>query len=78
MFADSMLETSWAQRSRRSWMTLTSFGLQVLVVGLLLWILKVSAVLTVRATAGFISASVLRNEKRREMSCQTSWRKPDP
>jgi protein TonB len=36
MFADSMLETSWAQRSRRSWMTLTSFGLQVLVVGLLL------------------------------------------
>jgi protein TonB len=36
MFADSMLETSWAQRSRRSWMTLTSFGLQALVVGLLL------------------------------------------
>ena len=36
MFADSMLETSWAQRSPRSWMTLTSFGLQALVVGLLL------------------------------------------
>src|SRR5712692_1694345 len=36
MFADSLLETSWAQRSRRSWMTLTSFGLQALVVGLLL------------------------------------------
>jgi len=36
MFADSMLETSWAQRSRRSWTTLTSFGLQVLVVGSLL------------------------------------------
>ena len=36
MFADSMLETSWAQRTRRSWTTLTSFGLQALVIGLLL------------------------------------------
>jgi len=36
MFADSMLETSWAQRGRRSWTTLTSFGLQAIVGGLLL------------------------------------------
>ena len=36
MFADSMLETSWAQRLRRSWTTLTSFGLQALIIGLLL------------------------------------------
>ena len=36
MFADSMLETSWAQRTRRSWTTLTSFGLQAVVIGLLL------------------------------------------
>jgi periplasmic protein TonB len=36
MFADSMLETSWAQCTRRSWTTLTSFGLQVLIVALLL------------------------------------------
>jgi protein TonB len=36
IFADSMLETSWAQRARRSWTTLTSFGLQVLALGLLL------------------------------------------
>jgi periplasmic protein TonB len=36
MFAESMLETSWAQRTRRSWTTLTSFGLQALVIGLLL------------------------------------------
>jgi protein TonB len=36
MFADSMLETSWDQRSRRSWTTLSSFGLQALVVGILL------------------------------------------
>lgn len=36
IFADSMLETSWAQRTRRSWTTLTSFGLQVLALGLLL------------------------------------------
>lgn len=36
MFADSLLETSWAQRSRRSWTTLTSFGIEALVIGLLL------------------------------------------
>jgi len=36
MFTDSMLEVTWAQRSRRSWTTLTSFGLQVLVISLLL------------------------------------------
>lgn len=38
MFADSLLETSWAYRGRRSWATLTSFGLQAVVVGLLLLI----------------------------------------
>jgi len=36
MFAESRLESSWAQRTRRSWMTVTSFGLQSLVIGLLL------------------------------------------
>jgi protein TonB len=36
MFAESMLETSWGQRTRRSWTALTSFGLQALVIGLLL------------------------------------------
>src|SRR5438876_5638603 len=36
MFAASILETSWAQRSRRSWTTLSSFGLQALAMGLLL------------------------------------------
>jgi|SRR5579864_3034220 len=38
MFADSLLESSWAHRSRRSLMTLTSFGMQAVVVGLLLLI----------------------------------------
>jgi len=38
IFASSMLETSWAQRSRRSWTTMTSFALQALVVGSLLLI----------------------------------------
>lgn len=38
MFADSLLDTSWAHRSRRSLTTLTSFGLQSVVVGLLLLI----------------------------------------
>ena len=36
MFADSMLEISWAQRSRRGWMTLTSFALQAVSAGFLL------------------------------------------
>jgi periplasmic protein TonB len=35
MFADT-LHSSWAKRSRRGWTTLTSFGLQALVTGLLL------------------------------------------
>jgi protein TonB len=38
MFADSLLETSWAHRGRRSWTTLTSFGLQAVVVAVLLMI----------------------------------------
>lgn len=36
MFGDSLLEASWAQRSRRSWTTLTSFGLEALAIGVLL------------------------------------------
>ena len=36
MFADSILETSWAHRGRLSWTTLTSFGLEALLIGLLL------------------------------------------
>ncbi len=36
IFADSLIETSWAQRIRRSWTTLTSFGVQVLAIGCLL------------------------------------------
>jgi len=38
MFADSLLETSWTHRGRRGWTTLTSFGLQAVVIGLLLMI----------------------------------------
>ena len=36
MFAESLLENSWAQRSRRSWTTATSFGLQAIAIGVLL------------------------------------------
>jgi protein TonB len=36
MFAESLPETSWGQRTRRGWTTLTSFGLQALVIALLL------------------------------------------
>jgi protein TonB len=35
MFADT-LDSSWAERARRGWSTLTSFGLQALVAGLLM------------------------------------------
>ena len=36
MFADSLLDASRGQRSRRSWTTLTSFGLEAIIIGLLL------------------------------------------
>lgn len=36
MFADCMLETSWRHRSRRSWTTLGSFGLQAIALVFLL------------------------------------------
>ena len=38
MFADSLLETSWSHRGRRGWTTLTSFGLQAVIIGFLLLI----------------------------------------
>ena len=52
MFADSLLESSWAQRSRRSWTTLTSFGLEALAIGVLL-------VLPLWKTVGMPSAHAL-------------------
>src|ERR1700722_13149550 len=36
MFADCLLESSWRQRTRRGWTTLSSFGLQAAVMGILL------------------------------------------
>jgi periplasmic protein TonB len=36
MFADSLLDTPWADRSRRGWTTLTSFALQAVAAGVLL------------------------------------------
>lgn len=38
MFTDSILKTSRAQRSRRNWTALTSFGLQAVMIGILLLI----------------------------------------
>ena len=38
MFAESMLEISWAQRTRRGWTTLTSFGLQAFLLATLITI----------------------------------------
>jgi periplasmic protein TonB len=58
IFADSMLQTSWAQRSRRSWTTLTSFGLQAVIVGLLLLVplLRTVGLPTARTVSTPISA----------------------
>ena len=63
MFAESMLETSWAQRTRRSWTTLTSFGLQALIIGCLL-------LLPLWKTIGLPAARVL--------SGPLSWGTPAP
>jgi periplasmic protein TonB len=64
MFADSMLETSWSQRARRSWTTLTSFGLQAVVIGLLL-------LLPLLKTVGLPSV-------RRTVSTPISMGRPEP
>ena len=63
IFSGSMLETSWAQRSRRSWTTLTSFGLQAVVMGLLL-------LLPLWRTVSLPSA--------RSLSAPISWGAPAP
>jgi protein TonB len=63
MFAESMLETSWAQRTRRSWTTLTSFGLQALMIGLLL-------LLSLWKTVGLPSS--------RALPTPVSWAAPPP
>jgi len=64
IFADSVLETSWAQRGRRSWTTLTSFGLQTAIIGLLL-------LLPLIKTVGLPSAS-------RTVSTPISMGRPAP
>jgi len=53
MFADSLLESSWAQRSRRSFTTLTSFALQAVVLSLLL-------LLPILRTVGLPTSRVLQ------------------
>lgn len=63
MFADSLLETSRNQRSRRSWTTLTSFGLETAVIGLLL-------LLPLWKTVGLPSV--------RALSTPVSWGAPPP
>ena len=44
MFAESLLEVSWAERARRSCTTLTSLGLQAVIVGLVLLMSLVTTV----------------------------------
>ena len=63
MFTDSLLEASWAQRARRCFTTLTSFGLQVLILGLLL-------LLPLWKTVGLPAA--------RSVSTPVSLGRPDP
>jgi periplasmic protein TonB len=52
MFAQSMLESTWSQKSRRSWTTLTSFAVQAATIGFLL-------MLPVMRTVGLPSARSL-------------------
>ncbi|MGC1450903.1 MAG: energy transducer TonB [Candidatus Sulfotelmatobacter sp.] len=63
MFAESMLETSWAQRTRRNWTKFTSFGVQALVIGLVL-------LLPLLKTVGLPSGRVLPTP--------ISWGTPPP
>jgi len=63
MFGDSLLESSRAQRSRRSWSTLTSFALETMVIGLLL-------LLPLWKTVGLPAT--------RPLSTPVSWGAPPP
>lgn len=58
MFSNSMLEVSWPQRSRRSLTTLSSFGLEAVIIGLLLLVplLKTIGLPGVRTVSTPISA----------------------
>jgi periplasmic protein TonB len=69
MFADSMLETSWAQRSRQGLTTLTSFGLQAVVISLLLLVplLRSVGLPTARSVSTPISAGPLEGPPERQM-----------
>jgi len=63
VFAESLLKTSWAERGRRSWTTLTSFGLQAVIIGLLMLV-------PLLTTVGLPVARVLQGP--------VSWGMPPP
>ena len=75
MFADSLLETSWAQRTRGSWTTLTSFGLQVLIIGLLLRLApnKSSKIAVAAAVGILIVASYASAWRTQPVSFREAW-----
>ena len=49
MFSKSLLETSWAERGRRGWTTLTSFGLEAVILG---WLMLIPLLTTVGLPIG--------------------------
>lgn len=64
IFSDSLIETSWAQRSHRNWSTLTSFGVQAAIISLLLLLPLFRTVLlpAARTVSTPISLGRLRND----------------
>src|SRR3982750_41975 len=62
MFAESLLENSRAENERRSWTTLTSFGLQGVIIGLLLLVPLLTTVGLPSARIVSTSISVGRRE----------------
>lgn len=62
MFSESLLEISRAERGRRSWTTLTSFGLQAVILGLLMLIPLLATVGLPLARTVSTPISVSRND----------------
>jgi protein TonB len=62
MFSKSLLETSWAERGRRGWTTLTSFGLEAVILGWLMLIPLLTTVGLPRARTVATPIRVSRND----------------
>lgn len=75
MFAESLLDTSWADRSRRGWTTMASFGFLAFAVGVLmaLPVLYPEGISQLRTTATLISPAPLGRPRPGPAHARANW-----